>query len=102
MKRTIVRNTNITFWDILTKNLSFRTNCAKNEHVTKALNAIGKRYPIYKTMLRSKVKQGEFRDKMLEKWNKGYALFGLPYDCTLYIFDYLGDGDLANLMVALQ
>jgi len=102
MKHTIVKNTNITFWDILTKNIRLRTIYSKNEHVTKALNAIGKRYLIYKSMLRSKVKQGEFRDKMLEKWNKGYALFGLPYDCTLYVFDYLSDFDLANLMVALQ
>ncbi|XP_076676923.1 uncharacterized protein LOC143373487 [Andrena cerasifolii] len=109
MKGEKVGNANISFYDILTKNISQLVIYAGNESIVQAFRSgdYEKKFPIYATMINGKFRKGQRRKVLIEQGNKIFHFLftnflGIPYDCTERIFNYLGDEDLRTLMDACK
>ena len=104
MKSKKFVKTNITFYDILTKDLRQLAMCAKNKSIVRAFGSgdYKKKFPIYASMLNRNFRKGEARKEFLEEGNKILDLLfndcpELPRVCTERILDYLNADDLRAL-----
>jgi len=109
MKSEKVSNTNVSFYDILTKDISQLAMYAGNESIVQILRSddYKVKFPIYASMINSNFRKGERRKKLLEQGNKMFHfLFNnfprLPHDCTEKVFSYLSDEDLRILVDACK
>jgi ankyrin repeat protein len=109
MKTENVSNTNVSFYDILTKGIRQLAMYAGNEIIVQILRSddYKVKFPIYASMINSNFRKGERRKELLEKGNKIFHfLFNnfpqLPHDCTEKIFSYLSDEDLRILIDACK
>jgi len=109
MKSENVSNANVSFYDILTKDVSQLAIYAGNESIVQILRSNDYRikFPIYARLINSNFRKGERRKELLEQ---GYKIFHflynnfpqLPHDCTEKIFSYLSDEDLRILIGACK
>ena len=109
MKCEKAGNANISFYDILTKDVSQLAIYAGNESIALAFRSgdYEKKFPVYATMLNGKFWKGQRRKVLIER---GYKIFhslftdflGIPHDCTEKIFNHLSDEDLRTLMEACK
>ncbi|XP_076683796.1 uncharacterized protein LOC143376905 [Andrena cerasifolii] len=104
MKSKKFVNSNITFYDILTKGVTQLAMCAKNESIVGAFRSgdYKTRFPIYASMLNRNFKKGEERKEFLEEGNKILDLLfndfpKLPRGCIERILNYLNANDLRAL-----
>jgi len=109
MKSEKVSNANVSFYDILTKDVSQLTMYAGNESIVQNLRSNDYRikFPIYGSMINSNFRKGERRKELLEQGNKVFHFHSnnfpqLPHDCTEKIFSYLSDEDLRILIDACK
>ena len=109
MKSEKVSNANVSFYDILTKDVSQLAMYAGNESIVQILRLddYKVKFPIYASMINSNFRKGERRKVLLEQGNKIFHfLFNnfpqLPHDCTEKIFSYLRDEDLRILIGACK
>jgi len=109
MKSERVRNANVSFYDILTKDVSQLAVYAGNESIVQNFrsNDYRKKFPIYAGMINSNFRKGERRKELLEQGNKIFHFFfnslpHLPHDCTEKICSYLSDKDLRIVIDALK
>ena len=104
MKSEKVLNANITFYDILTKDVGRLAMYARNESIVEAFGSGDYRdkFPTYACMINNNFRQGERRKEFLEQGNKILDLLfndfpELPRGCTERIFSYLNNDDLRAL-----
>ena len=104
MKSRKFVNTNISFYDILTKDVCRLAIYTRNESIVKAFGSgdYKKKFPIYANMLISNFRKGETKKELLEEGNKIFDLLfndfpRLPRDCTERILSYLKNDDLRAL-----
>jgi ankyrin repeat protein len=109
MKTEKVSNTNVSFYNILTKGISQLAIYAGNDSVVQILSSDDYKikFPIYASMINSNFRKGERRKELLEKGNEIFHfLFNnfpqLPHNCTEKIFGYLSDEDLRILIDACK
>jgi len=109
MKSEKVSNANVSFYDILTKDISQLAVYAGNEIIVHVLRSDGYKikFPIYASMINSNFRKGERRKLLLEQGNKIFHfLFNdfpqLPHDCIETVFSYLSDEDLRILIDACK
>jgi hypothetical protein len=107
MKSERVSNANVSFYDILTEDISQLAMYAGNESVVQILRSDDYKikFPIYASMVNSNFTKGERRKELLEQGNNIFhVLFNnfprLPHGCTEKIFSYLSDEDLRILIDA--
>uniref|UniRef100_A0A1Y1NLE7 Uncharacterized protein n=1 Tax=Photinus pyralis TaxID=7054 RepID=A0A1Y1NLE7_PHOPY len=107
MKSEKIYNTNITFYDILSKGINQLVLCIRNEHITSVLKPdnIGKKFPLYCSMLQDRVRKGLERKRLLEQGDRIFQFLrknlpSLPLPCTERIFSYLSNKDLKNFIGA--
>ena len=104
MKSEEVVNTNITFYDILSKDVNRLAMYARNRSIVEAFESddYKKKFPIYGSMINNNFRKGERKKEFLEQSNKIlYLLFTnireLPRNCTERILSYLKENDLRAL-----
>jgi len=109
MKGETVSNANVSYYDILTKDVSQLAMYAANESIVHNLgsNYYRIKFLIYASMINSNFRKGERRKELLKQGNKIFHfLFNnfhrLPHDCTEKIFSYLSDEDLRILIGACE
>jgi hypothetical protein len=109
MKSEKVSNANVSFYDILTKDMSQLTMYAQNESIVQILRSDDYKikFPIYASMINGNFGKGERRKELLEQGNKIFHfLFNsipqLPHDCIEGIFSYLSDEDVRILIDACK
>jgi ankyrin repeat protein len=109
MKSEKVSNANVSFYDILTKDISQLAMYAGNESVVQIFRSDDYKikFPIYASMINSNFRKGERRKELLQQGNNIFhVLFNnfprLPHDCTEKIFSYLSDEDLRILIDACK
>ena len=109
MKSENVSNANVSFYNILTKDVSQLAMYAANESIVQILRSddYKVKFPIYASMINNNFRKGERRKGLLEQSNKiSYFLFNsfprLPHDCIEKIFSYLSDEDLRILIDACK
>jgi len=109
MKIEKVSNANVSFYDILTKDISQLTMYAGNESIMQILRSDDYKikFPIYASMINCNYRKGERRKELLEQGNQIFHfLFNnfpqLSHDCTEKIFSYLSDEDLRILIGACK
>jgi hypothetical protein len=105
MKSEKFSNANVSFYDILKKDISQLAMYAGNESIVQILRSddYKVKFPIYASMINSNFRKGERRKELLEQ---GYKIFHfllnsfseLPHDCIEKIFGYLSDKDLRILI----
>jgi ankyrin repeat protein len=105
MKSEKVGNTNVSFYDSLTKGISQVAMYAANESIVQVLRSddYKVKFPIYACMINTNFRKGERRKQLLEQGHKIFHSFfnnfsGLPHVCTAEIFSYLSDKDLRSLI----
>ncbi|XP_076288512.1 transient receptor potential cation channel subfamily A member 1-like [Lasioglossum baleicum] len=107
MKREKIDNSYVSFYDILTKNIS---QLAKNESIVQAFKSDDYKikYPIYASMIDSRFGRGVEREELLEQVRNKFlrscfeSLPDLPVLCTEKVFSYLSKRDLRILLVACE
>jgi ankyrin repeat protein len=109
MKAEKVGNANVSFYDILTKDVSQLAMYAGNDSIVQILRSDDYKikFPIYASMINRNFKKGERRKELLEQGNNIFHLLfnnfpQLPHDCTQKIFSYLSDEDLRILIDACK
>jgi len=109
MKSEKVGNANVSFYDILTKDISQSAKYAGNDSIVQILRSDDYKikFPIYASMINSNFRKGEIRKELLEQGNNiFYFLFNsfpqLSHDCTERIFIYLSVEDLRILIDACK
>lgn len=108
MKNEKINNTNISFYDILTKETNALARCMKNENIVQVLKAddfyCKSTFPLYANIIKNRLRIGMIRKELLEQGNKiCYFLFNnftnLPQECIEKILSYLSNEDLKNLKI---
>ena len=109
MKSEKVGNANVSFYDILTKDISQLAKYAGNDSIVQILRSDDYKikFPIYASMINCNFRKGERRKELLEQGNNIiHFLFNnfpqLPDDCTERVFSYLSDKDLRILIAACK
>jgi hypothetical protein len=109
MKSEKVGNANVSFYDILTKDMSQLAVYAGNESTVQILRSddYKVKFPIYASMISSNFRKGERRKELLEQDNNIFHFLSnnfpqLPHDCIEKIFSYLSDEDLRILIDACK
>jgi len=108
MKSEKVSNTNVSFYDILTRGIIQLAMYARNESIVQILTSDDYKikFPIYASMINRNFRKGERRKELLEQGEIFHFLFNnfpqLPYDCTEKVFSYLSDEDLRMLIDACK
>ena len=104
MKREKIVNANITFYDILSKDVRRLAMYVRNRNIVEALESgdYKKKFPIYSSIINNNFIKGERRREFLERGNKILDyLFNkfpkLPRNCTEEILSYLKVDDLIGL-----
>ena len=107
MKTEKISNANVSFYNIVIKDINQLAMYAGNENIVQILRSddYKVKFPIYASMINSNFRKGERRRELLQQGNK-ILLFlfknfpQLPHDCTEKIFSYLSDEDLRVLIEA--
>jgi hypothetical protein len=108
MKSEKVSNTNVSFYDILTKGINQLAMYAANESIVQILSSdyYKVKFPIYASMINSNFRKGEKRKKMLEQGDEIFHFlfnnFPRLHDYTEKIFGDLSDEDLRILTGAYK
>jgi hypothetical protein len=109
MKIEKVSNANVSFYDILTKDIIQLTMYARNESIVQILRSgyYKIKFPICASMINSNFRKGERKKELLEQGHEIFRSFfnifpQLPHDCIEEIFSYLSDQDLRILIVACK
>jgi hypothetical protein len=104
MKSEKFSNSYVSFYDILTKDISQLAMYARNESIVQILGSddYKKKFPIYASMINSNFRKGERRKELLEQAHETLHSFVhcLPYLCNKKIFSYLSNEDLRNVIDA--
>jgi hypothetical protein len=104
MKSEKISNSTVSFYDILTKDISQLAMYARNESIVQICKSGDhkNKFPIYASIINSSFRKGERRKNLLEQGNETFDLIKprLPYLCAKKIFSYLSDEDLRNLIDA--
>ena len=104
MRSVKISNSNVTFYDILTKGINQLASYAGNANIVSVFRTeyCKNEYPKYASMINSNFKKGKRRRALLEQGNKLFIFIKptLPYDCTEKIFSYLSNEDLRILIFA--
>ena len=105
LKSEKVSNANVSFYDILTKDINQLAMYAGNGSIVQILRSddYKVKFPLYASMINSNFRKGEKRKQLLEQGNKIFHFLfknfpQLPHDCIEKIFSYLSDGDLRILI----
>ncbi|XP_020283086.1 ankyrin-1-like [Pseudomyrmex gracilis] len=99
MKNEKISNTNISFYDILIKDIYM-----KNENVVQVLRSdeYKTKFPIYSSMINNYFRKYIERKELLEQGTKLFYFFcnfpELPLECIEQIFSYLSDNDVRILI----
>jgi hypothetical protein len=109
MKSEKVSNPYVSFYDILTKDISPLTMYAGNESIVQIFRSgyYKIKFPIYASMINRNFRKGERKKELLEQGHEIFRSFfnilpQLPQDCIEKIFSYLSDQDLRILIVACK
>jgi hypothetical protein len=109
MKSEKFGNTNVSFYDILTKEMDQLAMCAGNESIVQILRSddYKERFPMYASMINSNFRKGERRKELLEQGHKVFHSFcnnlpALPSESTAERFSYLSDEDIRILIYACK
>ncbi|XP_076684312.1 uncharacterized protein LOC143377171 [Andrena cerasifolii] len=107
MKAEKIGNSNISFYDVLTKGINQLTIYAGIESIVQVFrsNNWEEKFPIYYSLINSRFKMGKRRKVLLNRGNTIFQYFFtnflvIPRECTEKIFSYLSDQDLRTLMEA--
>jgi len=100
IKKTKVPNTNVSYFDLITKPKNERAQLALNKDVVDILATIDIKYPCYGPMIETEMFLSQKRGNLLKKWEDGLYFSGLPFHCILNVCKYLRDNDLKNVIDA--
>ena len=109
MKAERIGNSNISFYDMLTKGIHQLAIYAGIESIVQVFRSDDweEKFPRYCSLINSRFRRGRRRKVLL---NRGNTIFqfvftnflGIPRECTGIIFSYLSDQDLRTLMEACK
>ncbi|XP_057325711.1 putative ankyrin repeat protein RF_0381 [Microplitis mediator] len=109
MKTEKVGSSNVSFYDILTKSTNQLSMFVRNESIFETLssNNYKRDFLIYGNIISHCFSKGLERFKLVEQGSQCFhTIFDnfdkLPYNCTKKIYDFLGDSDFINLIIACK
>ncbi|XP_043469266.1 ankyrin-1-like [Leptopilina heterotoma] len=108
MMRKKISNPNVTFYDILTRDVSSLAKYMRNENIVQVLKSedYKREFPMYADMIRCNVIKGVERIELLKECNEILPLLKnfskLPELCVEEIFSYLSNKDVKIFKVACQ
>ncbi|XP_055848375.1 alpha-latrotoxin-Lhe1a-like [Episyrphus balteatus] len=101
LKLEKIANTNLNFYDILTKSTNSLVNYARNEDVQRVFKSsqFGNKFPMYGSIIERNFQKATQRSQLLETGHEFFkCYFEIPYECAEQLLKYLSNADLHNFI----